>query len=215
MEMQDFEVEARNWLDGTPVINEDQMSAVDALAAKAKTIEKSLLAEKEVEYRPHKVAVDSVVADYAPDLKRLSDWLAGFKKLVNDFKVELRQKQDAEAAQAKRDADEASRLAQLAEMEVDAGNIESREAADAAALAARIMEQEAQRFAKGAVKGLRTRTVGRIDDYGLLINYIARNDKQAVRDFCDRWVASGINSGSISLQLEISGVRIEREKYAI
>ena len=104
--------EVANWLDGSPVENEAQMKAVDALLASVKDAEKDAKAAKEDEYRPHKAAGDAVIARWKPFLDDLDRQKKCLAATVDAFKRKLA----AEKAEAE-DATESAEPAAKAEEE--------------------------------------------------------------------------------------------------
>ena len=116
--------EVANWLDGSPVENEAQMKAVDALIANVKDAEKAAKEAKEAEYRPHKAAGDAVIARwklFLDDLERQRKGLAaavdGFKRKLAAEKAEAERKARAEAEAKMRAAREAEERANAADLE--------------------------------------------------------------------------------------------------
>lgn len=210
-------VEMENWLDGQKVESEGQMLTVEALLGDVKTLKADLEAAKEKKYRPIKTKLDAVVAEFAPSLKDCDRWRKGLIAIVSDFKAELKRQRDAEAAAAKRKADEAARLAQLEQERAsqNAGDLEAQRRADEVAAQARQIEREAQAIKReGAVKGLRTHRWPEITDRRAVLAHVAQHDPAALEDFLARWV-SVCFSKSQQDAASIPGVTIREEQRAI
>ena len=198
--------EATNWLDGTPVTNEAQMNAVDAvlkqIRAAGTAVNKASDAEIKPLYDTYKAELDRWKPTIA-DLKMQKDGLAA---LTNDFKKELA----AEKETAKRKAyEEAQRLEREAQRKADeavAGDIEQQREAMAAKSDAMEAAKLAAAANKDTVKGRRKVTKYDITDYQQAINDIAKNDKPALAAFVDEYVRKNHKNR------EIAGVVIWTEK---
>lgn len=183
----DFISEAENWLDGTPVENERQMKAVDDLTKQLKAAKKAVEAAEESEAKPFYDQWKAAKARFKPtldDLDRMVKGLVaavdGFKRKLAAEKAEAERKAREEAARAMREAQEAARAAAATDIE-----------AQRAAAAAQAAAEEAQRIAaaasKDTVKGMRTVTRYEITDHRALLNWIARNDREAITAFIEEW----------------------------
>lgn len=210
VELDSLMVEAKNWLDGTPVQNEGQMAAVEKLVAMSKDITKRAKATKEEEYRPHKEAGDKVVATWKPildDTKKITD---GCNAILSKFKADLAAKKAAEARAIKEKAERELEEARKAAATVDKGDLEARQQADDQALAARQQMAAAQKHSKEAhVKGLRTVTEYVVVDGRACINWIATHDKEAVQNFMNEYAR---RKGHLT---PIAGVEKQSRKVAV
>lgn len=183
----DFISEAENWLDGSPVESESQMKAVDDLTKQLKAAKKAVEAAEESEAKPFYDQWKAAKARYKPTLDDLDRLVKGLVAAVDTFKRKLAAEKAeaeriarAEAARKMREAEEAARAAAATDIE-----------AQRAAAAAQAAAEEAQRIAaaasKDTVKGLRTVTRYEITDHRALLNWIARNDREAVTAFIEEW----------------------------
>ena len=179
--------EAETWLDGKAVENIDQMKAVDALTASMKEARKAVDDAKESEYRPHKTQCDNIVAKYKPTLEDHDTIIKGLVSIVSTFKT-------AEAARVKAATDaawaEANRLriaAEEAKAAENVGDLESARGSSEAAKAVIEAEKAAKAVAKSAPKGMRTVTKHDIIDLRALVNFIAKNDKDAMAAFATEY----------------------------
>lgn len=205
----DFITEAEGWLDGTPVETEGQMKAVDALTKQIKAAKKAVEAAEESEAKPFYDQWKAAKARFKPtcdDLDRIVKGLVAavdvFKRKLAAEKAEAERKARAEAEKAMREAAEAARAASASDIEAQ------REAASKQAEA-----EEAQRRASAAskdtVKGMRQVTRYEVTDHRALLNWIARNDREAVTAFIEEWARRNHrdNQGA-------DGLRVWQEKEA-
>jgi hypothetical protein len=116
-------------------------------------------------------------------------------------KEAARKKAEAEAWEATRKAQEAARLADVANIDVQ------REAA-AAMAEAEEKQRQAQTAAKDTVKGLRTVHRYAIDDHRAALHWIAKNDRDAMTAFVEAYVAKNFRTATID------GVTVTQAKEA-
>lgn len=204
-------LEVENWLDGSPVENEGQMKAVDALLASVKEAESAAKAAKEDEYRPHKAACDAVISRWKPVLDDLDRMKKGLAAAVTAFKNKLAAEKEAEKRRAYEEAEAKRRAAEEAQRTADMADLEARRRADELAAEAREAERQAQAARDDKVKGLRTYTIPEIVDPRACINWIAQNDKPALLAFMEEYVARKTREGVRG----IGGVEVRTEKRAI
>ena len=203
--------EIENWLDGAEVENEGQMVAVDGLIKDIKAIEKEAKTEKESEFRPYKDRVDSVILKWKAPMAELSSLRTSLLSVVGPFKQKLADEKEA----AKRKAYDEARAAEIAAKEAveaaDMKNIEERRAADALAAEATEASRVAQAARDDKVKGLRKTYIPEIVDPKACINWIAQNDRPAIMEFIDAYVARKTREGV----RDIGGVNVTEEKRAL
>jgi Sec-independent protein translocase protein TatA len=204
----DIITEAEAWADGSPVENEGQMKAVDALIKGVKAARKAVDTARDEATRPLHQAWKSEVARWKPtedDLDRLVKCLVaavdGFKRKLAEIKAEAERKAREEAHAAKRAAEQAARLASEADIEAQ------RAAADAQAKANDAWRHVGE-IAKDTVKGLRTVQRHEITDHRAALNWIAKNDREAITAFIEGYVAKNFR------ERQIDGVRTWAEKVA-
>lgn len=201
--------EAEGWLDGSAVETEGQMKAVDALTKEIKAAKKAVEAAEESEAKPIYDQWKAAKARYKPtldDLDRIIKGLVaavdGFKRKLAAEKAEAERLASAEAARKMREAEEAARAA-------NASNIEAQRLAAAAQAEAAEAQRLAQAAAKDTVKGLRTVTRYEITDHRALLNWIARNDRDAVTAFIEAWAVKHHKENQAA-----EGLRVWTEKEA-
>ena len=209
----DFIEEAQNWADGTPVENVEQMEAVDGLLKQVKAADKAVQEARDSDVKPLHDAWKARVAFWKITLDDLDRIKKALTKVSNDFKVKLaREKEEKaqkerEAAWAKqREAEEAARLAE------ERGSIDDLRAADAAKQEALDAKKAASAASKDKVKGLRTIWKWAFDGEDArkkALNWIARNDRDAMTAFIEAYVAKNFRDK------QIDGVKVwdEKESY--
>lgn len=200
--------EAQNWLDGTPIENEDQLKATDALLKTIKGALKDLNAARDEATKPLHEAWKAEVARWKPTQDDLDRIIKGLIACQDPFKRALAAQKEAEkraaweaAEKARREAEEAARAAQASDIAAQ------REAAEKAALAQRAAE-EASAKQKDKVKGMRTVHRYEIEDHRAALHWIAQNDRDAMTAFIEAYVAKNHKD------TEIAGVRRWTEKEA-
>lgn len=202
-------IEAENWLDGSPVENEAQMKAVDALRKAMREWRMALENGQKSEAAPLHDAWKAALARWKPtieDAKRVEDGLVAavdtFKRKLAAERAEAERKAREEAAAARRAAEEAARAA-------DASNIEAQREAARLMAEAEAANKAAKAAAKDQVKGLRTVTRYEITDHRALLNWIARNDRDAITAFIEEY-ARREHKGLTNAE----GIKVWQEKVA-
>jgi hypothetical protein len=200
--------EAESWLDGSPVENEGQMKAVDALLKQVKAAKKAVEAAEESESKPIYQAWKDAKAKYAPKLTDLDKMAKGLLSIVDGFK----RKMAAEKAEAERvaraAAEKAMREAKEAAEKANAANIEEQRAAEAAKALADEAAARAREASKDTVKGLRTVWHFEVTDTSALLRWINKNDRDALNQFAQQYAQSHHRHGPLD------GVRSWSEKEA-
>lgn len=204
----DFIEEAEGWLDGEPVSTEEQMKAVDALTKQIKSALKDVKAGEESEAKPVYDEWKSIKARWKPAIEDLTRISKGLVAIVGDYKKKLADEKRAAEKAAWEAADKARREAEAKAADAIASNIDAQREADAAKEAALEAVKAAQAAGKDTVKGMRKVTRHEITDMRAAVNWIARNDKDAMADFVTEYVRRNHKTTSIE------GVRVWEEKEA-
>ncbi|MBC7282603.1 hypothetical protein [Hoeflea sp.] len=180
-------LESENWLDGSPVENEGQMKAVDALIKAMKAARKAVSEAEESETKPLYDAWKQAKARYAPTLTDLDRIVKGLVSIVDGFKRKLAAEKAEAARKAQeemwrkaREAEEASRKANAGDLEAQRNAAALQEAFDAA-------EEAAREAANDTVKGMRKATRYEVTDHRALLHWIAKNARDDVTAFIDEW----------------------------
>jgi hypothetical protein len=200
--------ETQNWLDGTPIENEDQLKATDALLKTIKGALKDLNAARDEATKPLHEAWKAEVARWKPTQDDLDRIIKGLIACQDPFKRALAAQKEAEkraaweaAEKARREAEEAARAAQASDIAAQ------REVVEKAALAQRAAE-EASAKQKDKVKGMRTVHRYEIEDHRAALHWIAQNDRDAMTAFIEAYVAKNHKD------TEIAGVKRWTDKEA-
>jgi hypothetical protein len=204
----DYLTEAEAWLDGTPVENEGQMKAVDALTKQIKAAKKAVEAAEESEAKPFYDQWKAAKARFKPTLDDLDVRIKGLVATVDAFKrrlaaekAEAERKARAEADAARRKAEEAARQAAANDYTAQIEAAEAQRAAEEAAA-------RAAAASKDTVKGLRTVTRYAIEDHRAALHWIAGNDREAMTAFIEEYVRRNHKDRPIA------GVKVWQEKEA-
>lgn len=201
--------EAESWLDGQKVENEGQMKAADVLLKGVKAARKAVDDARDTATKPLHDAWKGEVARWKPTQDDLDRLAKGLVALLDDFKRKLAAEKEAARKEAERLAWEETRKAQEAARLADASNIEATRAAAAAMEAAEEAQRKAAEAAKDTVKGLRTVTKYEVTDHKALLNWIARNDRDAITDFINEWARKEHKA-----RANADGLRVWTEKEA-
>jgi len=205
----DVITEAEGWLDGNKVETEGQMKAADALIKSIKAARKAIDDARDAATKPLHEAWKTEVARWKPTQDDLDRIVKGLVALVDDFKRKLAAEKEAARKAAEAAAWEKTRAAQEAARLADASNIDATRAAAAAIAAAEEAQRIAQAAAKDTVKGLRTVTRYEVTDRKALLNWIAKNDRDAVTAFIDEWAHKNYTRGTGA-----DGLRVWQDKEA-
>lgn len=204
--------EAAHWLDGLPVENEEQLEAVDELLSHVKAAEKALLQARDAATKPLHDAWKAELGQWKAAIEDLERLKKGLARISNDFKVRLADLREAEARRIRAEAEKSMQSAKALALEADPGDIHAMRVADAARREAEETMRVARHIEKTRPKGIRTvRKWAYIDAEGrrLALHWIARNDRDAMTEFIDTYVARGFRNKAID------GVKVwdEREAY--
>lgn len=200
--------EAENWLDGQKVETEAQMKAADVLLKGIKAARKAVDDARDASTKPLHEAWKAEVARWKPTQDDLDRLAKGLVALLDDFKRKLAAEKEAARKAAERLAWEETRKAQEAARLADASNIEATRAAAAAMEAAEEAQRKASEAAKDTVKGLRTVYKYAITDHRALLNWIAKNDRDAITAFIEDYARKNYRT------IAADGVRVWQEKEA-
>ena len=206
----DYITEAEEWLDGSPVETEGQMNAVDALLKQIKAAKKDVTHAQKSESAPLHDAWKECLARYKPTIDDLDRIARGLASITDGFKRKLAEEKAAAERAAWEAANKARQEAEAKAAAADAANIEAMRKAEAAKQQAMEAEKAAQAAKRDTaiVKGLRTVTKHEVTDYKAAINWIARNDKDAMASFVDEYARKN-HKGK-----QIDGVKVWHEKEA-
>ena len=204
----DFIIEAGNWLDGKRVTTEAEMKAIDALIKGMKAARKAVDDARDAATKPLHEAWKAEVAAWKPTQDDLDLQIKGLVALVDGFKKQLAAEKEAARKAAWEAAEKARREAEAKAALADVANIEAQREAKAAMEAAEIARAQAAVAQKDTVKGLRTVTKYEITDARALVNWIAKNDRDAMMAFIEEWARKNHKDTAAD------GLRVWQEKEA-
>lgn len=207
-----FMAEAEHWLDGIPVENEDQLEAVDSLLLRVKAAEKALLVARDSATKPLYDAWKAEVAlwkDAHEDVERLK---RGLVRVVNDFKVRMAELHDVETRRLRAEVERRMQVAKDLAEQVDPALLASVRAAESARRDVDEVLRTSRIIERTRPKGIRTTAKWTYldgDGRRKALHWIAQNDRKAITEFIDSYVARNFRRKSID------GVEVwdEREAY--
>lgn len=200
--------EAANWLDGSPVENEGQMKAVDALRKSMRQWRLDLEKGQKSASAPLYDAYKGEIARWKPtieDAKRIEGCLVA---AVDGFKRKLAEEKRAAERAAWEAAEKARLEAEAKARAAAASDLEAQREAEAAKQAALDAVKAAQDASKDQVKWMRTVTRYEITDHRAALHDIAKNDREAVTAFIEEYVRRNHKARAIE------GVKVWTEKAA-
>lgn len=211
LEIDDLYAEVANWADGTPVENQEQCDALDALDKALLDADKRREAIRKEEARPFDEGKAAVQAKHNP----VKDKVARARDVINkprsDWKAKLAAEKAAKAAEAARIAEEERRKA-IEAMQASSGDLEAREEAERQLETAKEAEAFAKRENKRATTGLGLRTVWvtEMTDQSAAVAAMWKQNPQAFVDLAQELAERAVRAGT----REIPGFEIKEEKVA-
>ena len=146
-EIDDLLLEARNYLDGEPITNEQQADAVSSLLNRLRRVAKDADEARKAEKKPHDDAAKAVQAKWTPIISKAELATSTAKQALAPWLRQLEDKQRAEAEAARAEADRLAKIAADARHACD-GNLQSREDAERLLKAASAARKDADRADK-------------------------------------------------------------------
>lgn len=201
--------EAEMWLDGALVENEDQMKAVDALRKAAREWRQSLETGQKSESAPLHDAWKAALARWKPTIEDAQRIEKGLVALVDGFKRKLAAEKAEAERKARAEAEAKAKAARDAAQAADAANIEAQREAARMQAEAEEAAKIAAKASKDTVKGMRTVTRYEITDHRALLNWIARNDRDALTAFIEEYARK-----EHTVLGAAEGIKVWREKVA-
>ena len=206
----DYITEAEAWLDGAAVESEAQMQAVDALLKEIKAAEKDVTGAQKSESAPLHDAWKAALERYKPTLEDLGRIKRGLIAAVDGFKRRLAAQKAEEERRKRAEAEAAAEALRAARASAQESDIEAQRAVADAEREAEIARIQAAKAKKdSAVKGMITRTFYEVTDHRALLNWVAKNDREAITAFLDEYARR-----NHSLGCQRDGLRVWQEKVA-
>jgi hypothetical protein len=161
----DLLLEARNWLDGEPITNEQQAEAVSSLLNRLRRVSKDADEARKAEKKPHDDAAKAVQAKWTPIISKADLAASTAKQALAPYLKAIEDLQREQAEAAKREADRLAEIARQAHAEAS-GNLEASEDAERLLKAAAAAEKDAARTGKQKAHATGgERAIGLVDRY--------------------------------------------------
>jgi hypothetical protein len=217
-EVDDLMLEARNWLDGEPITNEQQAEAVSSLLNRLRRVAKDADEARKVEKKPHDDAAKSVQAKWTPIISKAELAASTAKQALAPYLRAIEDQQRAEAEAARKEAERLAEIARAAHQQAS-GNLEASEGAERLLKAAAAAEKDAVRAGKAKAHaaggeravGLRSYYTAEVVDPVMFGKWAweHRRDQyvQFLHELAEREARLGIR--------EIPGLKITEERKAV
>lgn len=184
----DILLEVGNWLDGALVENDDQLTATEALLKELKAARKAVDVARDEYTKPLHEVWKAEVARWKPTQDDLDRQVKCLVAAQGPYKQRvLAEKQEA-ARLAELEAARIAEEARKAHLAANAANIDQQRAAGELLKQAEDAAKAAAKAGKATVAGMRTVQVYAIDNHKEALNWIARNDRDAVTAFIEEYV---------------------------
>jgi len=200
--------EVANWLDGATVENDGQLTATDKLLKELKAARKAVDTAREDCTKPLHEIWKAEVARWKPTQDDLDRQVKCLVAAQAPYKAKLAAEKDAKRLAAEAEARAKAEEARQAHLAANAASLEEQRRADDLLKAADEAAKQAARASKDTVKGMRTVQVYEITDHRAALNWIARNDRDAVTAFIEEYVRRNFKLR------QIDGVAVETKKEA-
>ena len=211
-EIDELYTEAANWADGTPIENQEQCDALDALDKALLAADKKREALRKAEVKPLDDAKKAIQALHKPVEAKVVRAREVLNKPRSEWKAKIEAEKRARAEQAAREAEEERRKA-LEAMQSSAGDLEARERAEEQLALAKEADAFAKREQKRADSGNGLRTVWAVEmiDQRAAVATMWKQNPQAFVDLAQELAEKAVRSGTRSLE----GFSITETKKAI
>lgn len=215
-ELLDLYDEAKNWADGTPIENQDQCDALDALDKALLAVSQKLDAMRVEEKRPLDERVQEIQDRYNPFIQPRKGKVDLARSTLNPiraaWKEAERERKEAIALKARIEAEEERQKAEDA-IRASAGNLEERERAEEQLATAKDADAFASRREKEATTGLGLRTtyVPKLTDLSAAIKHYWTARRGDFEVLVQNLAVADVRAG----KRHIPGFIIEEERKAL
>ena len=204
----DILAEVENWLDGATVDNDGQLKATDTLLKELKAARKAVDVARDESTKPLHEAWKSEVARWKPTQDDLDRQVKCVVAAQAPYKERLAAEKAEAARLAREEAERIAEEARQAHLKASAASIEEQRKADELLRAADGAKKAANRAAKDTVGGMRTVQVYEIESHKALLNWIAKNDRNALTVFAEEYARRNYKTR------QMDGVKVETKKGA-
>jgi hypothetical protein len=216
-EIADLMLEARNYLDGEPIANEQQAQAVSSILNRARRIEKDADELRKEEKRPHDDAAKAVQARWTPLLNKAALAASTAKQALAPWLRQLEKEQEAKAEAARREAERLAEIAAEARRKAT-GNLEAAEDAERLLKVSVAAQRDATRASKAKAHATGgERKVGLVDvftpeltDPVVALAYYRRTQAEALKDWLTEQARKDVHAGA----RELPGFTIKHDRIA-
>lgn len=217
-EVDDLLLEARNYLDGAPIANEDQANAVSSLLNRLRRIAKDADAQRKVEAKPFDDGKAAVQALWKPILDKTELAATTAKEALAPWLRQLEEKQRAEAEFARAEAERLARVAADA-YAASSGNFQARDDAERLIKAAGAAEKHAahtsrqKAHAKGGERavGLRSVWTATLTDSCAALRHYRERQPTALKTWLAEQAEQDVRAGARS----IPGFEVTESRVAV
>ncbi len=217
-QIDDLMLEAKNYLDGEPIANEQQATAVSSLLSRLRRIGKDADEARKLEAKPFDEGKAGVQAKWRPIADAVDLASSTAKQALAPWLVKVEERQREEAAKLQAEAD---RIAVVAREKVrgSSGNLEARADAELLLKAAAHTQKEAVRadkakaLAKGGERavGLRSHFTAEITDAVAFGKWAWEHRRQDYMQFLQTLADQECRHGNRA----ISGLSVKEERRAV
>ena len=206
---EDARTEAEAWLDGKAVETEGQMKAVDELRGSMRQWRIGLEKGQKDATAPLHDAWKREGERWKPTIEDAKMIEGGLVALVDGFKKKLAAEKEAARKAAWEIAEKARIEAEAKIAAANVADIDAQREAKAAMDAADLARAQASAAQKDTVKGMRSVTKYEITDHRALLNWIAKNDRDAITAFIEEWARKNHKD-----KCNADGLKVWQEKEA-
>jgi hypothetical protein len=217
-EIDDLLLEARNYLDGEPIANEEQAEAVSSLLNRLRRVAKDADEARKVEKKPHDDAAKAVQTKWTPIISKAELATSTAKQALAPWLRQLEEQQRREAEVARQEADRIAQIAAEAHAKAS-GNLEAAEDAERLLKAAQGLQKEAARaekqkaHAKGGERavGLRSVWTPTITDSCAALKHYRERNPEGLKAWLVEQAEKDVRAGARS----IPGFQVTEARVAV
>lgn len=215
--VEDLLLEARNYLDGEPIANEEQANAVSSLLNRARRVSKDADEARKVEAKPFDDGKKAVQARWTPLIAKADLAANTCKQALAPWLAAIEQKQREEAEAARKEAERIAAIAAEAHQKAH-GNLEAAEDAERLLKVAEAANRDAVKAGKAKAHATGgERAVGLVDKFTpVLTNPVmaARHYYQHQRTAFEEWLQEQAEKDVRSGLRTIPGFDVQHTRIA-
>jgi hypothetical protein len=205
-EVDDLLLEARNYLDGEPIANEQQAEAVSSLLNRLRRVAKDADEARKTEKKPHDDAAKAVQAKWTPIIDKAALASSTAKQALAPWLRRVEEKQRAEAEAARVEAERLARIAAEAHSTAS-GNLQASEDAERLLKAAEAARKDAAKadkakaHAKGGERavGLRSVWTPTLTDACLALKHYRERQPELLKEWLVEQAERDVRAGARSI----------------